>query len=225
MRSRPGIGRAADGGPRRAARALLPRGGRAARRRAGRRRRRSALAAILRDVENDLKPVYRAMYDNAYRDDPPPRRDLLPRRSFLTTTSLIATRGCHNRCGFCYLATDGLRMPYRVRDVEQVAQEFLADDQPYGVFIDNNLGSRPEYLRRLCRALAPLQKDLERGAHARRHRRPVAGPGDGARRLHGSLHRLRIAFRRQPRRRRASARRGPRTTRGASPSCTTTGSR
>ena len=115
--------------------------------------------SILRDVENGrLEPVYRAMYDNAYRDDPPPRRDLLPRRSFLTTSSLIATRGCHNRCGFCYLATDGLRMPYRVRDVEQVAREFLADDQPYGVFIDNNLGSQPEYLRRLCRALAPLGK-------------------------------------------------------------------
>ena len=32
--------------------------------------------SILRDVENDrLKPVYHAMYDNAYRDDPPPRRD------------------------------------------------------------------------------------------------------------------------------------------------------
>src|SRR2546430_8892808 len=31
--------------------------------------------SILRDVENDrLKPVYHAMYDNAYRDDPPPRR-------------------------------------------------------------------------------------------------------------------------------------------------------
>ena len=45
----------------------------------------------------------------------PPRRSILPRRSFLTTTSLIATRGCHNRCGFCYLATDGLRMPYRMR--------------------------------------------------------------------------------------------------------------
>ncbi len=35
---------------------------------------------------------------------------------------------------------------------------FQADDQPYGVFIDNNLGSRPEYLRRLCRALRPLEK-------------------------------------------------------------------
>jgi radical SAM superfamily enzyme YgiQ (UPF0313 family) len=114
---------------------------------------------ILGDIDQDqLRPVYRAMYDNAYRDDPPPRRDLLPRRSFLTTSSLIATRGCHNRCGFCYLATDGLKMPYRVRDVEQVAAEFRADDQPYGVFIDNNLGSQPEYLRRLCRALAPLKK-------------------------------------------------------------------
>lgn len=114
---------------------------------------------ILRDVEEGrLQPEYRAMYDNAYRDDPPPRRDLLPRKSFLTTTSLIATRGCHNRCGFCYLATDGLKMPYRVRDVEQVAEEFLADGQPYAVFVDNNLGSQPEYLRRLCKALAPLER-------------------------------------------------------------------
>ena len=85
-------------------------------------------------------------------------RSILPRQSFLTTTSLIATRGCHNRCGFCYLATDGLHMPYLVRDVEQVVAEFAADEQPYAVFIDNNLGSRPEYLRRLCRALRPLEK-------------------------------------------------------------------
>lgn len=114
---------------------------------------------ILRDMENDrLAPIYRATYENPYREDPPPRRDLLPRGSFLTTTSLIATRGCHNRCGFCYLSTDGLRMPYRVRDPEQVAAEFEADGQPYAVFVDNNLGSKPEYLRRLCRTLAPLER-------------------------------------------------------------------
>ena len=72
---------------------------------------------ILRDVEaNRLQPRYVATYENDYCDDPSPRRSILPRRSFLTTTSLIATRGCHNRCGFCYLATDGLRMPYRMRD-------------------------------------------------------------------------------------------------------------
>jgi radical SAM superfamily enzyme YgiQ (UPF0313 family) len=114
---------------------------------------------ILRDVDaNALRPVYRGSYQRPYRQEPSPRRDLLPRWGFLTTTSLIATRGCHNRCGFCYLATDGLAMPYQVRDVEQVVAEFQADGQPYGVFIDNNLGSRPEYLRRLCRALRPLEK-------------------------------------------------------------------
>jgi radical SAM superfamily enzyme YgiQ (UPF0313 family) len=112
---------------------------------------------VLRDVEaGTLRPLYRGSYRRPYRDEPAPRRDLLPRRGFLTTTSLIATRGCHNRCGFCYLATDGLTMPYQVRDVEQVVAEFRADGQPYGVFTDNNLGSRPEYLRALCRGLRPL---------------------------------------------------------------------
>src|SRR5215831_18808918 len=114
---------------------------------------------ILADIENGLLQIrYAATYENDYRTDPAPRRAILPRASFLTTTSLIATRGCHNRCGFCYLATDGLRMPYRMRAPEQVAAEFLADDQPYAVFIDNNLGSNPEYLREVCRTLRPLKR-------------------------------------------------------------------
>jgi len=112
---------------------------------------------ILADVEaGRLQPRYHATYENDYGSDPPPRRSILPRATFLTTTSLIATRGCHNRCGFCYLATDGLRMPYRMKDPAQVAAEFEADGQPYAVFVDNNLGSNPEYLRALCRALEPL---------------------------------------------------------------------
>ena len=114
---------------------------------------------ILADVEsNRLQARYVATYESDYRQDPAPRRSILPRKSFLTTTSLIATRGCHNRCGFCYLATDGLRMPYRMREPKQVAEEFAADGQPYAVFIDNNLGSNREYLRELCRALRPLEK-------------------------------------------------------------------
>ena len=114
---------------------------------------------ILADVESGcLRTTYCATYESDYRLDPAPRRSMLPRRSFLTTTSLIATRGCHNRCGFCYLATDGLRMPYRMRDPVQVAAEFADDGQPYGVFIDNNLGSNRTYLRELCKALQPLSK-------------------------------------------------------------------
>jgi radical SAM superfamily enzyme YgiQ (UPF0313 family) len=114
---------------------------------------------ILRDIEADnLQKVYQANYHRPYREDPPPRRNLVPTKNFLTTASLIATRGCHNRCGFCYLATEGLKMPYQVRDVDQVVEEFQATGQPYGVFIDNNLGSRPDYLRLLCRALRPVEK-------------------------------------------------------------------
>jgi radical SAM superfamily enzyme YgiQ (UPF0313 family) len=114
---------------------------------------------ILRDAERgELKREYRADYRQSYRQERGPRREILDRRSYLTTTSLMATRGCHNRCGFCYLATDALHMPLQTRDVADVAAEFRADGQPYGVFIDNNLGSKPEYLRALCRALRPLEK-------------------------------------------------------------------
>src|SRR5262245_3106696 len=56
---------------------------------------------ILRDAEaGALRPVYRGDYRRPYRDEPPPRRDVMPRDGFLDRTSLIATRGCHNRCGF-----------------------------------------------------------------------------------------------------------------------------
>lgn len=114
---------------------------------------------ILRDAEAcKLKPRYEANYCAAYRNAPQPRRDLLPRNAFLTTTSLIATRGCHNRCDFCYLSTGGIHMPYQMRDPRDVAAEFLADRQPYAVFTDNNLGSNRPYLHQLCEALRPIER-------------------------------------------------------------------
>ncbi len=114
---------------------------------------------ILRDIENNrLQKRYAGNYFEPYESDPAPRRALLPMQDFLTTASLIATRGCHNRCGFCYLATDNLTIPYQMRRVEQIVEEFEATNEPYGVFIDNNLGSKPEYLRALCRALRKCEK-------------------------------------------------------------------
>jgi len=113
---------------------------------------------ILDHVERGcLQSRYEADFSRPYAADPPARRSILPRESFLTTSSVIATRGCHNRCGFCYLSTDGLHMPYRMRQIQQVVEEIVADQQPYAVFIDNNLGSRPAYLRALCEALQPLE--------------------------------------------------------------------
>jgi radical SAM superfamily enzyme YgiQ (UPF0313 family) len=114
---------------------------------------------ILQDVERgQLKPEYAAAYDGDYRSEPVPNRKVLARESFLTTASLIATRGCHNRCGFCYLSTDALHMPYRMREPEDIRRQFEAQKQPYAVFVDNNLGSNRQYLRNLCRALRPAEK-------------------------------------------------------------------
>jgi radical SAM superfamily enzyme YgiQ (UPF0313 family) len=114
---------------------------------------------ILRDIElGTLRPRYEATFERDYDLDPPPRRDLLPRDAFLTTTSVVASRGCLNRCAFCYLATDGLRIPFRVRSPHDIARQIEADGQPYFVFVDNNLGARHDHLRQLCRAVHPLGK-------------------------------------------------------------------
>ncbi|MEL6345712.1 MAG: radical SAM protein [Myxococcota bacterium] len=114
--------------------------------------------AILRDVDRgELKPRYRAPM-NTYKQSPTPDRSVLPEWGFLTPLSLIATVGCHNRCDFCYLSTGDERIPYQTRKIGSVVQEFEQSGQPYAVFIDNNLGSNKGYLRRLCRALRPLER-------------------------------------------------------------------
>jgi radical SAM superfamily enzyme YgiQ (UPF0313 family) len=45
-----------------------------------------------------------------------------------------------------------------VRDPRDVARQVADDDQPFFVFVDNNLGARPDYLRALCGAVEPLRK-------------------------------------------------------------------
>ncbi len=111
---------------------------------------------ILADVErNALKPLYRASFDGDFAADPPPKRSIVPKESFLTTASIIAGRGCRNRCRFCYTATRGLAMPYRQRAVSDVVREIAASGEDYVVFTDNNLGADKGYLRELCAALEP----------------------------------------------------------------------
>lgn len=76
-----------------------------------------------------------------------------------------ASRGCPFSCNFCVLTG---HERYRYRPVAQVIDEIqtrmrwntnyfgLLDDA--FVFLDNNLGGSPKYLRELCEALLPLKK-------------------------------------------------------------------
>ena len=76
-----------------------------------------------------------------------------------------ASRGCPFRCNFCVLTG---HERYRYRPIPQVIEEIqtrmrwnknffgLMDD--VFIFLDNNLGGSPKYLRELCEALIPLKK-------------------------------------------------------------------
>ena len=88
-----------------------------------------------------------------YADAPWPRRDILPAGAFLTRGAIIATRGCTQRCGYCYLATRGLRSPFQKRAVSDVLAEIDATGERFVVFTDNNLLADAQYAMALCRAL------------------------------------------------------------------------
>ncbi len=111
---------------------------------------------ILRDVEERrLEKAYRAPFVD-FAAEPHPDRSIVPAEDFLTRASVIATRGCHNRCDFCFLATGAERIRYQMRPVEDVAKEIEASGESYAVFLDNNLGASRPYLKALCRVLEPL---------------------------------------------------------------------
>jgi lipopolysaccharide/colanic/teichoic acid biosynthesis glycosyltransferase/radical SAM superfamily enzyme YgiQ (UPF0313 family) len=113
---------------------------------------------VLQDVaDGALQRVYRAGFAGDFGAAPVPRRTILPREDFLTLASVNATRGCTNRCRFCHLATRGVRMPYRTRPPERVANEIRESGERYVVFTDNNLGGDRDYLKALCDALEPLE--------------------------------------------------------------------
>lgn len=88
-----------------------------------------------------------------YSESPWARRDLLPQGAFLTRASIIATRGCPQRCGYCYLATRGVRAPYQKRSLQDILAEIDAVGERYVVFTDNNLMADPSWGIELCRAL------------------------------------------------------------------------
>ena len=158
-----------DRGVRRAARAVVPGRGRAARRRDRGRRGRAALAAdpARRRGGAAAEGVPRQLHRSPTATTRRRGGDLLPRDSFLTTTSLIATRGCHNRCGFCYLATDGLTMPYQMLDAGAGRRGVRAPTiSPTPCSSTTTSAPSPTYLRDAVPRPAAAGEDLERAPSA-----------------------------------------------------------
>lgn len=114
---------------------------------------------LLRDyAQGRLQPQYRQTLDFHLDrpDDPFPRRDLLPRSSFLTQAVFEATRSCAHSCEFCVAPAAWGRKQLQ-RPVEWVVRDILQFGARKLIFIDLNLISDKAYARQLFTALVPLR--------------------------------------------------------------------
>lgn len=87
---------------------------------------------------------------------PFPRRELLPRRRYLTRNVFEATRGCVHSCDFCVVPAAWGRKPYQ-KPIEHVVADIRQSRARKLIFVDLNLIADREYARRLFEALVPLR--------------------------------------------------------------------
>jgi radical SAM superfamily enzyme YgiQ (UPF0313 family) len=111
---------------------------------------------VLRDAEHgNLKTVYRAPHPTDMKHVPMARRDVLRESSWFTAVE--ATRGCPNRCSYCYLPSVPWHI-HRKRPVELVLEEIRGLPQKSFIFVDENLFADRVYARQLFRAIKPFNK-------------------------------------------------------------------
>jgi len=104
----------------------------------------------------ELKPRYEQERTLDLARRPFARRELLPRRKYLTNNVFEATRGCVHNCEFCVVPAAWGRKP-----LQKPVAEVLADIRQHGarklIFVDLNLIADREYARALFAALIPLR--------------------------------------------------------------------
>jgi radical SAM superfamily enzyme YgiQ (UPF0313 family) len=112
---------------------------------------------LLRDFEaGRMRPRYDQRPDLSLANLPFARRDLLPRRRFITNDVFEATRGCVHSCEFCVVPSAWGLKPY-----QKPIGDVIADIRQKGarklIFVDLNLIADPAYAARLFEALVPLR--------------------------------------------------------------------
>ncbi|HSL20132.1 MAG TPA: radical SAM protein [Vicinamibacterales bacterium] len=112
---------------------------------------------LLRDfVAGRMRPRYDQRPDLALSGLPFPRRDLLPRRHYITNDVFEATRGCIHTCEFCVVPSAWGLKPY-LKPVEGVIADIRQKGSRKLIFVDLNLIADPAHAARLFEALIPLR--------------------------------------------------------------------
>jgi len=114
--------------------------------------------AILEDFRRGrLRQIYTADTAAALAGRPPPRRELLNRRRYITLNTVEAIRGCNLECSFCvYPAAFGKAVVRR--PVREVLAEIERLPGKEVLFPDVNLIADREYARQLFTGLIPLRR-------------------------------------------------------------------
>jgi radical SAM superfamily enzyme YgiQ (UPF0313 family) len=112
---------------------------------------------LLRDfVHRRMRSRYDQDPDLSLAGLPPVRRDLIPRRRYLTTNVFEATRGCVHPCDFCVVPSAWGRRPLQ-KPVEEVVDEIRRTGARKAIFVDLNLIADRAYAAALFEALIPLR--------------------------------------------------------------------
>jgi radical SAM superfamily enzyme YgiQ (UPF0313 family) len=111
---------------------------------------------LLRDcIAGILRPRYDQSSDLDLANRPFARRELLPRKRYLTSHVFEATRGCVHNCDFCVVPAAWGRKPLQ-KPVEDVVEDIRRQGARKLIFVDLNLIADRHYAARLFAALIPL---------------------------------------------------------------------
>jgi radical SAM superfamily enzyme YgiQ (UPF0313 family) len=112
---------------------------------------------VLADFKSgNLKPRYQSSGFHPLDNMKFPRRDLLNRKKYFFINTVQTTRGCPFDCEFCSV-TAFYGRTYRTRPVADVVREIQAIGGGHIFFVDDNIVGRPDYAKKLFRALKPLK--------------------------------------------------------------------
>ena len=109
-------------------------------------------ASAMRDfAAGELKPRYDQAADLDLANRPFARRELLPKRRYLTNNVFEATRGCVHNCDFCVVPSAWGRKPYQ-KPVDEVVADIRRHGARKVIFIYLNIIADRQYAMRLFRA-------------------------------------------------------------------------
>ena len=111
---------------------------------------------LLDDLQTGrLAPFYRSVPQGDRLDIPWSRRDFLAGRTYLTTQTLQASRGCPYDCPFCTV-TPYFGRTFRYRDPDDILAELRSFDRRLTVLLDDNILGDPERAKPILRGMADL---------------------------------------------------------------------